>query len=543
MATAINEHLNRVPSLTVVNAAVNSGVLQNGSVLGKYTIIERISNSGEANIYLCEYESQKVVAKVYKRTDAIKNDVIDKLSNINSPYIAKVIEVFLYEGYQVEILPYYVNGNLENKTYSFTELKEKIIPALNEGLHILHENSIVHKDLKPSNIMISNDGSTVSIIDFGISSVLSEGVSMIITQTGVTFDYAAPEIFPPRYNCWNGVDYYSFGLIIYKLFYGRLPFEEINTEERERYFISHKLPFPEPIPKDLKDLIEGLTYLDIRNQKDLKNPNRRWTYNEVTNWCKGIKQTVPGSGETVEYGFKPITLGGKTYNDKKSYVIALLNDWEFGKEKLYRGDLANMFSKSDDDMLKICIQAEKSVEDEEENILFLKTMLKLECSINQIYWKGKCYENIIDMGTQFLEDLQCGNNKMTEMINLMLQYNFFSFYIGLKSPDSREEIDVMKKIESAYKVSKINPEREHYMLAYALAEYKNFVIDGNKFDSVTKLETYLKEQLRISVSAFEKACKKMVKDDGQLTTAYETWLIALGKRNDINKWLNEKNRS
>lgn len=104
MATSINEHLNKVPSSTVVNVAVNSSVLQEGCVLGKYTIIECIStNSGEANIYLCEYESQKVVAKVYKRTDAIKNDVIDKLSNINSPYIAKVIEVFLYEGYQVEM--------------------------------------------------------------------------------------------------------------------------------------------------------------------------------------------------------------------------------------------------------------------------------------------------------------------------------------------------------------------------------------------------------------------------------------------------------
>lgn len=545
MSTVINEQLNKVSSSTSINETLNSMILPIGCKIDKYTILDYIyTDSGEANVYLCERDLRKMVAKVYKRTESVKEEVLKKLDNITSPYVTKIIEAFLYEGYLVEILPYYENGSLENKTYSFEVLKNKIIPALNEGLHALHKNTIVHKDLKPSNIMLTGDDNMVSIIDFGISSVLNDGVSMIITRTGVTFDYAAPEMFPPRYNCWYGVDYYSLGLVIYKLYYGKLPFQDVtDVESRERYFISQKIPFPGSIPQELKDLIEGLTYLDIRNQKDPNNPNRRWTYKEVVNWCKGITQIVPGSGTYVSTNvFGPITFKGNTYTDKKNYILALLKDWEFGKKKLFRGGLSSMFSKMDDDMWKICEHAEKNVDFENEDVLFLKTMLKLESSINQIYWNDACYESIIDLGTRFLNELQHGIANMKSMINVMLDNGFFSSYLIIKNENNPKEVNALKAIENSYKVNKSNPQREHFMLAYVLSEHKNFYLNGVTFDSVSQLEDYLQEQLRISVGAFENACREMIDVNGNLKIQFETWLIAHGKIDAINNWKKEVNK-
>ncbi len=73
-----------------------------------------------------------------------------------------------------------------------TKLIRKIIPNINEGLHAIHEAGIIHKDLKPSNIMLNSDGETVSIIDFGISSIVADGEHGSVTKTGMTPEYSAP---------------------------------------------------------------------------------------------------------------------------------------------------------------------------------------------------------------------------------------------------------------------------------------------------------------------------------------------------------------
>ena len=50
------------------------------------------------------------------------------------------------------------------------------------------------------------------------------------------------------------------------------------------------------MPRELQDLISAVTYFDITNRHKKGNPNRRWTYAEVQNWCEGKKQVIPGEG-------------------------------------------------------------------------------------------------------------------------------------------------------------------------------------------------------------------------------------------------------
>lgn len=315
--TVINPSLNNV-TVRNVQAEKFSDISEGTVLLEKYIVKERLKvNSGEANVFVCEYSGKEFVAKVYNRADAIKPEIIEKLQNLNSPNVAKFYDVGTFKENTVVILPYYKLGSLQGKKISFKSLKENIIPCLNEALKTLHGVGILHKDLKPANIMFLEDSKGVALIDFGISSVIDNDASLIITKSGLTFAYASPEALHNAY--LEESDYYSLGITIYELYCGHAPYENLTSEEITRYMAIQKLPYPEDMPKELQDLISGLTYNDLTNRGDIENPNRRWTYEEVKNWLEGKQQPIPGAkvatpvvGSFVGAGYK---FDGKTYTD------------------------------------------------------------------------------------------------------------------------------------------------------------------------------------------------------------------------------------
>lgn len=281
-------------------------LISEGAVIcEKYEVVRQLEGtSGEADLYLCRYEETDYVAKVYKRQFAIKPEVIDALLKIDSPYVAKLYETGLHNGYPVEILPYYESGSLQGKQYTLDELLKTIIPNINEGLQAIHKAGIIHKDLKPSNIMLNNDGETVSIIDFGISSAVDAGNTLLVTKTGMTPEYSAPETFKNIF--YEGSDYYSFGITLFELFCGYTPYANMQPEEIEQYVSVQRIPFPEDMPVLLQDFISALTYYDISYRKNKNNPNRRWTYDEVNRWLDGEPLVIPGEGVgNVDKGMMP----------------------------------------------------------------------------------------------------------------------------------------------------------------------------------------------------------------------------------------------
>lgn len=158
-ATQVNNAAanNSSSSNTIVNSALYSlSQIPVGTVLcGKYKVVSELNiTSGEASLFICECSGKKYVAKIYRRDVAIKDDVTNALKNISSPHVAKLFDTGIYNGLPFEIIPFYTQGSLQGRTFSFEELKQRIIPSLNEGLHVLHKNGIIHKDLKPSNIML-----------------------------------------------------------------------------------------------------------------------------------------------------------------------------------------------------------------------------------------------------------------------------------------------------------------------------------------------------------------------------------------------------
>ena len=275
--TVLNRELSASSSTVINTEIISESNLPVGTLLlEKYRVIEKMSRTtGEATIYICEHENKKFAAKVYSRENAIKSDVVYALKNIRSQYVARLVDFGEYNGKPVEIMPYFKNGSIQGKKFNFNELKNCIIPCINEGLHVLHRAGIIHKDLKPANIMYNDDGKTVAIIDFGISSFETNGNTVIVTKTGMTPEYSAPEAYRGLF--LEESDYYSFGITLSELFCGKYPYRGLSAEEIAKYTSIQRIPLSSDMPQELKDLITALTYYDITNRNEKKNPNRRWT--------------------------------------------------------------------------------------------------------------------------------------------------------------------------------------------------------------------------------------------------------------------------
>ena len=445
--------VNKPVSGTIVNSALyNLSQIPSGTILcDKYQVVSAMNiMSGEASLYICEYNGEKYVAKIYRRDVAIKEEVTTVLKSINSPYVARLYETGVYNGLPFEIIPYYPNGSLQGHTFSFDELKQRIIPSLNEGLHVLHKNGVIHKDLKPSNIMLCDNEEDVVIIDFGISSVKGDANTVIVTKTGMTPEYSASETF--RNLFLEESDYYSLGITLYELFCGRTPYSEMSSEEIEQYVSIQRIPFPSNMPTELCNLIAGLTYNDITYRKNKSNPNRRWTYDEVKNWCEGKYQQIPGEGVTAAANQIPTyTFLKQKYTNMTSLVNDLALNWDEGKKQLFRGLLSGFFKTVDPEIAGYCMDAEDALaKGGNPDLLFFQTIYKISPTTRTLYWRGNQFESLPDLGNSILEHLRNKDRSNYGLYDEILSRHVLSEYISFKDEQSNDLIKATKTIEDRF---------------------------------------------------------------------------------------------
>lgn len=528
---------------TVLNEQVtNTGRVVIGETLcGKYTIQSKMNtSSGEADLYIGSDGISSYVAKIYRRKVAVKEEVTEKLQAIDSPYVAKVYATGEIDGYPYEVLPYYKNGSLEKKKFSYDQLKTSIIPALNEGLKVLHDNGIIHKDLKPSNIMLADNGQDVAIIDFGISSIREDGNTVIVTRTGMTPEYSAPETFKSLF--LSESDYYSLGITLYELYCGHTPYAQMTQDEIEQFVSVQKLPLPTDMEDELKVLISALTYPDITNRKNKSNPNRRWGYEEVLKWCVGIKQPVPGEitgAMAVSGDIRPYKFLRETYTDKKKLIDAFIEHWNDGKKQLFRGLLSAYFKEFDAEIAGFCMDAEGEVSQGDEDLIFFKTLYKIDSTMTRFFWKEKQYEDISVLGNELLEVLWKSNTSMHPFVDELLQKGVLSQYIICLDENDTQKANAVKAIESSYRAF-INDDRQrtinYYLLAYMLSGRKVLYKEGVEFKNVEELAEFLKNAMERSYDEFEKLCRDLIDNNDNLDVQFESWLCALGKKNEIARW-------
>jgi len=150
--------------------------------------------------------------------------------------------------YDFGVLQYYEEGNLSQLLNGrdamnrvSTEQKTAILTQILEGIDFLHQNGVIHRDLKPQNILIvkRSSGFIPKITDFGISKQLDTNKSSVFSNSlagAGTLAYASPEQLGER-EIRKNTDLWSFGIIAWQMFTGNLPFttgEHASTSEAGR---------------------------------------------------------------------------------------------------------------------------------------------------------------------------------------------------------------------------------------------------------------------------------------------------------------------
>lgn len=530
---------------TVVNERLAAQMdLPDGTLLcGGYRVRQRLGvRSGEADLYLCDdNDGRQFVAKIYRRQGAVKDEVITQLQRANSPYIARLCAVGDYGGRPVTVWPFYRNGSLAGKKFSAAELKNMVIPCLNEGLRALHSLDIIHKDLKPSNIMLDDDGKKVVIIDFGISSV-RDGNTVVVTQTGMTPDYSAPETF--RRLFLEESDYYSLGVTIYEALCGKPPYAGLPPEEIEQFLALQKIPFPTNTPEDLAQLISALTYRDITNRKDKDNPNRRWTYAEVKNWCAGLTQALPGQNANaapMPEKMRPYTFRGKTYATRAELALALAENWADGKKHLFQGVLSGFFVTFDPETASRCKDAEEEyLKDQGRgDLIFQNILYDLDPGTRKFFWKGQVFAGLHEFGATLLQALWDGDAARAEFAEEILGGGILGAFIERFCRKNRTLLSAVSGMEKNTRAAWQDTRGRRlnlFLLGYMLSGKKNLRLGTLDFRSLTELSAHLGGMLAQSVERFEEFCRKLVGDDGTLDPQFEAWMVALGHRDKLTVW-------
>lgn len=201
-----------------------------------YTLVRLIGRGGFSEVWLAQdkYTGLELALKIYAPNGGLDSDGIEafageicRVYNLNHPNLLKPQHFDVCDGMPYLVMPYCANGSVTKRAGHISE--DEIWNVLHDvaaGLAYLHENNIVHQDIKPDNILQAADGHYL-ITDFGISArtraTLSKTQSMNNIGSG-TAAYMAPERFSTNPAPTFASDVWALGATLYELITGSVPF-------------------------------------------------------------------------------------------------------------------------------------------------------------------------------------------------------------------------------------------------------------------------------------------------------------------------------
>ena len=255
----------------------------------RYEILEILGEGGMAFVYKArDTQLERFVAiKTLKPNYVNQGTFVDRFkreaktaANLNHPNIVQIFD------WGIEDEPYFVMEYIEGNTLTSIIAKNRTISLsdilfigaqVSSGLHAAHQKGLVHRDIKPGNIMITPDGK-VKVTDFGIVSLQNEESD--ITKTGSilgTASYISPEQAQGKSVSIES-DLYSLGTVLYELITGKAPFSGDSPISTAAKHLTEKPEKPSLFRRDLPrgvesailKLLEKATYDRFKSAEDLR---------------------------------------------------------------------------------------------------------------------------------------------------------------------------------------------------------------------------------------------------------------------------------
>ncbi len=264
--------------------------LQPGDKIGAYRIEKLIGRGGMATVYkaLDELRQRIVAVKVLKKKYSSSLKALARfdrefmaLESLNHPNIVRVLDKGVEHGINYFVMEYVDGASfsrwLRRKKLTFNT-KAQILLQAASALDYAHRRGIVHRDVKPDNILIDRTGK-VRIADFGIAQITKSGLPLtsitVVSSFMGTADYMAPEQRVNAKAVDHRADIFSFGVMMYEVFTGKLP-------------IGH-FAVPSQLNPEVSKRMDGIILRALQ-----QNPAER--YQSIVELAEDLKRETEASG-------------------------------------------------------------------------------------------------------------------------------------------------------------------------------------------------------------------------------------------------------
>jgi tRNA A-37 threonylcarbamoyl transferase component Bud32 len=265
-----------------------------GQSVGRYRIVERLGTGGMATVYKAfDARLERDVAIKFIRSDVVRDEMFlarfereaKALARLSHPNIVAVLDYGDHEGAPYLVMEYVKGDTLKRKLGQVIPWKDaaKMLMSAAQALEYTHQQNIVHRDVKPSNFLVSSSDHLM-LTDFGIAKMLDREYAVDLTGTGVGI--GTPEYMAPEQGLGKKVDQradvYSLGIVLYEMVTGHKPFRADTPMAVMYKQISDPLPSPTKYVPDLPDFVQKVIFKALA-----KGPEDR--YQDMGSFAKALE--------------------------------------------------------------------------------------------------------------------------------------------------------------------------------------------------------------------------------------------------------------
>ncbi len=308
-------------------------IMKGQKINDRYQIIKSIGEGGMANVYLA-YDTildRDVAVKVLRGDLADDEKFVRRFqrealsaSSLSHPNIVEVYDVGDDNGQYFIVMEYIDGKNLKDLLKKRGKLTVSevvdIMSQIADGLSVAHDSYIIHRDIKPQNIMILENG-LVKITDFGIAMAMN---ATQLTQTNSVM--GSVHYLPPEQASGKGStlksDIYSMGILMYELLSGTLPYRGDNAVEIALKHLKEPLP---SIREEFPDIPQSVENIILKAAA--KNPKNRYSdaremYEDLVTCLDESRQNE----DKLEYKYPELDTDGKKFTKQVEKAVDIEDD-------------------------------------------------------------------------------------------------------------------------------------------------------------------------------------------------------------------------
>lgn len=297
--------------------------------IGAYRVIRELGRGGMGAVFLAHradqaFEKQVAIKLVWPGLGS--EEIIQRfqqerqiLARLEHPNIARLLDGGVTEdGWHYLVMEYIEGVSITQfcgRNLLSMEARLHLFRAVCEAVQFAHQDLVIHRDLKPGNILVAVDG-TPKLLDFGIAKLLEQNeasLALTHTQLPLTPEYASPEQLKNQ-PITTATDVYSLGVVLYEILTGRKPY---HFKAPLLHEVARVVSDEEPDKPNLDDDLENIVLLALR-----KEPLQR--YASVEQFSADIGRYLEGQTVLARKATMGYRLGKFVRRHKLGFTVSLL---------------------------------------------------------------------------------------------------------------------------------------------------------------------------------------------------------------------------